>query len=185
VADGRSRPSLPAAVVSTALHPLLLIPVTILLLTRDLRVSGLIAAVTFLPLLAITLRNVRRGTWSNFDVSDRVQRGGLYRAGVPLTLLGAAVLYLTGAPASMVRGALIAVAMMLSALVLSPFLKTSLHMLFASWSGILIIRTFPLAAPLVLLTLLVLGWSRLRLSRHTPAELIAGAVIGVAGGLMA
>ena len=170
--------------VSTALHPLLLVPVTILLLTRDLRVSALIAAVTFLPLLAITLLNVRRGTWSNFDVSDREQRGGLYRAGVPLTLAGAAALYFGGASAGMVRGAVIASTMLLAGLLLSPFLKTSLHMLFASWSGILIIRTFPLTAPLVLIAVLALAWSRLRLSRHTPPELLVGAVIGVAGGLL-
>ena len=170
--------------VSTALHPLLLIPVTILLLTHDLRVSGLIAAVTVLPLLAITLRNVRRGAWSNFDVSDRSQRGGLYRSGVPLTLLGAAALYSTNASPAVVRGALIAAAMLLVALLLSPFLKTSLHLLFASWSGILIIREFPLAAPLVLVAVLALAWSRLRLSRHTPAELLVGAIIGVGGGLL-
>ena len=85
--------------------------------------SALLAAATVLPLLVITLRNVRRGTWTNFDVSDRGQRGGLYYAAVPLTLLGAGVMYAVGAPPAMVRGTLIVGGLLLAALLLSPFLK--------------------------------------------------------------
>ena len=188
VERGRSRPrfaALAAAALSTLFHPLLLIPVTVFLLTRDLRVSALLAAATVLPLLVITLRNVRRGTWTNFDVSDRGQRGGLYYAAVPLTLLGAAVLYAAGAPAVMVRGTLVVGGLLLAALLLSPFLKTSLHMLFAGWCGVLLMKAMPATIWFVPLLIVLLAWSRLHLKRHALPEVIAGLAIGAAGAWLA
>ncbi|MEO6488254.1 MAG: hypothetical protein ABIO78_09985, partial [Thermoanaerobaculia bacterium] len=122
-----------ARFLSTLLHPFVLIPVTILIRTRDWRISGLIAATTVLPLLAIAAIRVRRGTWSNFDVSDRSQRSGLYRIGLPLTLIAGFVLARTGASSEVVRGTWIVAAMLLSGLMLGAFLKTSLHMMFAAY----------------------------------------------------
>jgi hypothetical protein len=188
VERGRSRPrfaAFTAAAVSTLCHPLLLIPVTVLLLTRDLRVSALLAAATVLPLLVLTLRNVRRGTWTNFDVSDRGQRGGLYRSAVPLTLLGAGIMYAAGAPPAMVRGTLVVGGLLLAALLLSPFLKTSLHMLFAGWCGVMLMRDMPGTVWLVPIAILALAWSRLYLRRHTWPEVVVGLVIGAVGAWLA
>ena len=185
---GRSRPRLAAsaaAFVSTLLHPLLLIPVTVLFLTRDLRVSALLAAASILPLLALTLRNLRRGTWSNFDVSDRGQRGGLYSAAVPLTFLAAAILFVTGAPPALIRGTLVVGGLLLAALLLSPWLKTSLHMLFAGWCGVLIMRAIPETIWFVPVLIVALAWSRLYLKRHAVAEVLAGLAIGALGALLA
>ena len=185
---GRPRPRLAAAAaafVSTLFHPLLLIPVTVLCLTRDVRVSALLAAATVLPLLVITLRNLRRGTWSNFDVSDRGQRGGLYYAAVPLTLVGAGVMYVSGAAPSMVRGTLIVAGLLLAALLLSPWLKTSLHMLFAGWCGVLIMRAAPETIWFVPVLVVALAWSRLHLKRHAVPELVMGFALGAAGAWLA
>src|SRR5688572_26971589 len=124
-----------AASLSTLLHPLLVIPVTVLVLTRDLRVSAIIAAATVLPLLGLTLRNLRRGTWPNFDVSDRSQRGGLYAAAVPLTSVAGGVLFATGAPPGLLRGTFVVGALLLAALLRSPWRKTSLHILFVGRCG--------------------------------------------------
>ena len=44
-----------------------------------------------------SLRNVRRGVWSDHDVSRRDQRGGLYRAALPLLALSALLLCLLDA----------------------------------------------------------------------------------------
>jgi hypothetical protein len=188
VERGPSRPrfaAFAAAVVSTLCHPLLIIPVTVLLLTRDLRVSALLAAATVLPLLVITLRNVRRGTWTNFDVSDRGQRGGLYYAAVPLTLVGAGIMYAAGAPPALARGTLVVGALLLAALLLSPFLKTSLHMLFAGWCGVMLMRGMPATVWLVPILICALAWSRLYLKRHTWPEVAVGLAIGAAGAWLA
>ena len=173
-----------AAFVSTLFHPLLVIPVTVLVLTRDLRVSAIIAAATVLPLLALTLRNVRRGTWSNFDVSNRSQRSGLYFAAVPLTFLAAGVLAVTGAPMPLVRGTAMVGGLLLAAALLSPFLKTSLHLLFAAWCGVLIFRAFPETVWFIPFVIATLAWSRLYLKRHTIAEVAVGFAIGALGALL-
>ena len=172
-----------AIVLSLLFHPFLLIPLTIVALTRDLRLTALVAATTVLPLLAITLAKVRRGSWADFDVSDRAQRGGFYAIAVLLTLGGAALAFATLAPAPTVKWNLIGTAMLLVAFVLSRFvLKVSLHLMFVGWAGVVLgmeYRSVLAAAPVVMLAL---GWSRLRLQRHTFAEVCAGAAIGLAGG---
>jgi hypothetical protein len=173
-----------AAFISTLLHPLLVIPVTVLVLTRDLGASAIIAAATVLPLLVLTLRNVRRGTWSNFDVSDRTQRSGLYAAAVPLTFVAAAILFATGAPPGLIRGTLVVGGLLLAALLLSPRLKTSLHMLFAGWCGVLIMRATPEAIWFVPLLIVALAWSRLCLKRHALAEVIVGLALGMLGAFL-
>ena len=169
-----------AAFLSTLFHPLLVIPVTVLVLTRDLGLSAIIAAASVLPLLGLTLRNLRRGTWSNFDVSDRRERRGLYAAAVPLTFVAAAILFATGAPPALIRGTLLAGGLLLAALLLSPWLKTSLHMLFAGWCGVLIMRAIPETIWFVPFLILALAWSRLFLKRHALTEVIAG--LGIAEG---
>ncbi len=144
----------------------------------------MIAAMTVLPMLAVTAIRVRRGTWSDFDVSDRSQRSGLYRVGLPLTLIAAFVLARTGASSGVLRGTWIVAAMLLAGLMLGTFLKTSLHMMFAAYCAVLIVEQYPLSAPALVALLLALGWSRRVLDRHTLLEVIAGTVIGLIGGVI-
>ncbi|HEX6177304.1 MAG TPA: hypothetical protein VF057_03025 [Thermoanaerobaculia bacterium] len=184
-ADATQRLAL-AAFLSALFHPFLLIPFTIVALTRDLRLSALVAAATVLPLLAITLAKLRRGSWGNFDVSDRRQRVGLYAAAIPLTLAGAVLFSATGAPRQTVQGTLVVAAMLVVAFVLSRYvLKVSLHLLFAGWAGVLLGYAYPPVIAAVPLVLIALGWARRHLERHTRWEVITGAVIGLTGGAIA
>src|SRR6188508_1502942 len=77
-----------ALAVSVLLHPFLLGPLTVLLLT-DTGSSAVVAVTIAIPLLILTIRNVRRGVWTNHDVSVRTQRRGLYWSAVALTGLAA------------------------------------------------------------------------------------------------
>jgi hypothetical protein len=185
--DGRNRLSstiLAARTLSVAGHPFLLIPLTIAVTTRSVRWGVIIALTTIVPLLLITARNVRRGAWSDFDVSRRDQRLGLYTAAIPLLLVGAAVFYMLGASPRLLRGFVAAAVMFAAGVATNRFLKISLHMMCAAFCAVLVAWQFPQSAPFVALLTLAIAWSRRQLDRHTVAEIIAGIAIGAAAGAL-
>jgi hypothetical protein len=169
-----------ARVLSAAAHPFVLVPLTILLATRNLRWAGIIAAVIILPLTLVLRRNVRRGVWSDFDVSRRDQRSGLYWVGIPLIVIAA---FLIDAPPSFRRGMFTVAALLLVALAGNRFLKTSLHMLLGAYCAVILARVYPWSAAAMVPLLIALAWSRWRLERHTPAEIATGLLLGLAAGV--
>ena len=168
-----------ALLVSTLLHPFVVIPATLLLRTGNWQQSALVAALTVLPLLIVTAIRVRRGTWSDFDVSRREQRSSLYLWALPLTIAAALIL-----PATLARGTWIAAGMLAIGLLLSRFLKTSLHMMFGAFCAVLLAATWLAISPVLLALLALLGWSRYVLERHGMAEIVVGTLIGFAGGML-
>jgi hypothetical protein len=171
-----------ARILSVAGHPLVLIPLTVALTTRNWRLAAIIAATTTLPLTVIVIRQVRRGAWSDFDVSRRDERSGLYYAAIPLLVIGAVVAWATGAGPRILKGFAASTAMLTAGLLGNRLLKISLHMMFAAYCVVLTIRTEPLLAAGVVPFLLAIAWSRWRLERHTPAEIAVGSVLGAAAG---
>ncbi|HET8798351.1 MAG TPA: hypothetical protein VFO89_11725 [Thermoanaerobaculia bacterium] len=174
-----------ARALSIAGHPLAVIPLTIAATTRNWLWTALVAATTTLPLVLLISRNVRRGRWSDFDVSRRDQRLGLYRAGIPLLLLAAALLLLAGASPRMLRALLAAALLLASGALGHRFLKISMHMMFAAFCAVILVRFHPATAAAVVAFLLLVGWSRLHLGRHTRTEVAVGTLLGVAAGALA
>jgi hypothetical protein len=186
--DGRRRLSstLPLArTLSIAGHPFVLVPITVALATRNWRWSAAVAAGMFLPLLAITLRNVRRGHWSDADVSRPDQRSGLYRTAFPLLALSTLLLYFLGAGPSMMRGMAAAAVMMGIGWAATPYLKISLHLMCAAHCAATLIPLYPWSAFALLPLLPALAWSRHHLDRHTWTELVVGAALGAGAGVVA
>lgn len=174
-----------ARALSIAGHPLAVIPLTIAATTRNWLWTALVAATTTLPLVLLISRNVRRGRWSDFDVSRRDQRLGLYRAGIPLLLLAAALLLLAGASPRMLRALLAAALLLASGALGHRFLKISMHMMFAAFCAVILVRFHPGTAAAVVAFLLLVGWSRLHLGRHTRTEVAVGTLLGAAAGALA
>lgn len=187
--DGPSRPSSTtlqiARLFSVVGNPLFLIPLTIGAVTLNWRWMLIIACTTTLPLLVITARKVRSGHWSNFDVSRQDQRLGLYLWGTPLFLLAALVLYLSGASPRMMQGVAAGGLLFFAGMVGNRFLKISMHMMFSTFGIVLIVRTWPWSAIGMLPFLAGIAWSRLVLERHTRAEVLVGATIGLVAGVLA
>lgn len=174
-----------ARAVSIAGHPFVLVPLTVAAASRNWMWTAVISAGTILPLLAIILRNVRRGSWSDHDVSRREQRGGLYKVALPLVAVSAILLYALDANARMMRGLAAAAAMLLLGVLGNRFLKISMHMMAAAYCGVLIVRLHPASVWLVVPFVAAIAWSRLVLERHTWAEVVVGVAIGAAAGLWA
>jgi len=168
-----------ARLISIAAHPLVLSPLTIALVSRNWRLTLLVASATMIPMAAVILWKVHRGVWSDFDVSRRDQRSGLYRVAIPLFALAA---FLAPIPPSFRRSMLALLAVLLVGWLGDRFLKTSLHMLFCAFCTVILARAFPWSPLLMLPIAAALAWSRWHLDHHTPAELAAGTVLGVAAG---
>ena len=172
-----------ARTLSVAGHPLVLIPPTVALVTGSLRAAGIVFATMTLPLAVIIAIRVRRGSWSDFDVSRREQRSGLYYAVAIVLALCLLVLYLTGASPGMMRGLGATAAMLAVGLLGNRWLKISMHMMFAAYCAALVIWVYPWSAVAIVPFVLAIAWSRRRLERHTLVEVILGLLLGTAAGL--
>lgn len=185
--DGRSRLSSTtlARVISIAGHPFVLIPLMVAVATRNWVWTAVVAAGTILPLFFIVLRNVRRGVWSDHDVSRREQRGGLYRVALPLVAVSAAILYFLDASPGLMRGFAAAAAMLLLGVVGNRWLKISMHMMAAAFCGLTIAWLHPTTTVVIVPFVAAIAWSRRKLERHTWAEVWVGLGIGTAAAVVA
>ena len=177
------RPSWPprlARLISVAAHPLVLSPLTAALATRSWRWTLILMASTILPISAVILWNMRRGVWSSFDVTHRKQRSSLYWYAIPLFL---AVLLFVPSPGWFARSLTALVAALIVAFAASKLLQTSLHMLFAAFCTVVLWKAFPWSPAVMLPLLAALAWSRWVLRHHTPVELAAGTLLGLAAGI--
>jgi hypothetical protein len=171
--------------ISIAGHPFLVVPLMIAAATRNWVWTAVIAAGMILPMLAITLRNVRRGSWSDHDVSRRDQRLGLYRVAFPLLAVSTILLYFLGAGSAMLRGMAAAAVMLALGTIGNRFLKISLHMMAAAYSAVVLVTLYPRSAWLIVPFVAAIAWSRRKLERHTWAEVAVGLAIGTAAGYFA
>jgi hypothetical protein len=171
-----------ARILSAVLHPFVVGPLTAALATRNWRWTGAIAAITILPLIIVLLRRTRRGLWTDFDVSHRDQRPGLYFAAIPLLALAAILVWWLGAPPRFLRSFLAIAFLFAAGLIGNRFLKISLHMMFGAFCLVVIAQLYPSSLFLTLPLLASLAWSRWRLERHTPAEIAVGLLLGTAAG---
>jgi hypothetical protein len=172
-----------ARILSVALHPFVLAPLTVAIATRNWRWTAAVAATTILPLAVVLIRRTRRGAWTDFDVSHRDQRPGLYYVAIPLLALAAIVVWWLGATPAFLRSFLAIAFLFAAGLFGNRFLKISLHMMFGAFGLVIIARLYPWSLFLTLPLLVSLAWSRWRLERHTPAEIAVGLILGLAAGL--
>jgi membrane-associated phospholipid phosphatase len=143
-------------------------------------VWGGIAAVfaSVLP-YALILRGVRRGRLSDRNISLREQRIRFGGVAIASILVGLAVLVAFDAPAEMVA-LLVSIAVGVACgWVITLWWKISVHAAIAAGAVtvlVLVSGTALLAAwPLVAL----IAWSRVEVGDHTPAQVLAGAALGI------
>jgi membrane-associated phospholipid phosphatase len=131
-------------------------------------------AVFLLPFSVFILVMVCAGRYSDLDVSIREQRHGLYLlAGVGLFLL-VAIFTLGGAPLVSRVSIYAAVFSTAASAVFNRFSKISVHAMVAAGSAVALSYLSPLASLFLTAPAALVGWSRVRLKRHTWFQVIAG-----------
>lgn len=182
--------------ISAIIHPVFFPLLTILVLgmaythndiRRTAELAGLAIALTALPVSLLVFIQVKRGVWSDLDVSRRTQRYTLY----PLILLCAAALAYVYFRINAPKEALAAVFALLFANIINGLInlvwKISAHATTAAvcaallWDLPLVHTWGPPAATGAILV----SWSRVELGRHTTGQVIAGCLVGVGAAVSA
>jgi hypothetical protein len=180
-----------ARAVSLLGHPVPVLSVTLLALAAGdgaarghLLGVGATLALTAIVILGYSRWQVRRGDWQHVDASQPRERGELNRFLFGVLLAGTALAGIAGMPLLALQLGLAALLVAL-AVATARWCKLSLHLAFALYAAMLLAPASWLAAATLLLLAALLAWSRLQLQRHAPRDLVAGAVAGVAAGLLA
>lgn len=173
-----------ARAISILGHPLAVLPPAVLLAlaARDPGVPLASVALGFagfgLLVLGWSWRQVRRGRWAHVDASGREERGSLNRFLLIAIAIGALLAWWRMPTPDLALALALAAGLIALALLGSRWCKLSLHLACAVYAAGLL-RPYGAVAVLAGLGFAAaIAWSRLRLSRHVPVDLIAGAAAG-------
>jgi membrane-associated phospholipid phosphatase len=180
-----------AKIVSVVGHPFVLLALTIFAAAafrespaRAAAIGAVTILATVFPMLFIIRRQVKAGKWSDHDVSDASERRSFYPLMIAVLAAALAAFYLLGFPRSLIVGMLVSLLILLTAMVINRWSKISLHMIFAVYFAVaLLMVNFRLSAGLSAMAIAV-GWSRLKLERHSPAQVLSGALLGAIAGIL-
>jgi putative transposase len=179
-----------ARLVSIAAHPF--VTVSVMAGVSAARIGGrgeaapaiaLVALLVIAPVAGLMRRQVRERRWQNADASNPAERPVLFvfiSAGL-VALVAYAML--THSRSFLLRGPAATLAMMVACAIITPWLKVSLHLAFASLAATTLILLGSRVGWALLAVIPGLAWSRLHLSRHQPSEVVLGAILGAITGL--
>jgi len=147
-----------------------------------LRTLLLVILLALLPIGALMVRQVRKGSWTNVDASNRAERPLLFAVCIVAlaVLIGVVLLFRPGS--FLIRGLLGVLILLAVCAVVTRWVKVSLHMAFGALATTTLLSFGSPAGWVLLAVMPVLAWSRLTLERHRPAEIAIGLLIGIAFG---
>jgi hypothetical protein len=135
--------------------------------------------VTGIP-LAYLLIGIQRGWVSDIELSKREERPNFILVSLSSDLLALGILQLANGPHLL--GVIILTYLCLATVMFttSIFWKISMHMAGVGGFSTALVFVFGPPALWMFLSLPLVAWSRLHRRKHTPAQLVAGAVAGIA-----
>jgi membrane-associated phospholipid phosphatase len=141
---------------------------------------GGIAAVfaSVLP-YALILRGVRRGRLSDKNLSLREQRIRFGAVAITSILLGLGVLAAFDAPAELVALLASIAVGVACGWVITLWWKISVHTAIAAGAATVLTLVFGTALLAAWALVALIAWSRVQVGDHTPAQVLAGAALGV------
>jgi len=131
--------------------------------------------------LGFSWLQVRAGRWSHVDASVANERRSLNLFLGALCIAGAAATWFATNRLQMPLALALSGALIAISLLLSRWLKVSLHAMFAAFATALLWPIVPALVAGAVITAAVV-WSRLALGRHVVADVVTGLTLGVAAG---
>jgi membrane-associated phospholipid phosphatase len=180
-----------ARVVSVAGHPFVLLALTVFIAAahrthplRALTFGGAAVLFTVSPLVFIIRRKVSAGKWSDHDISDASQRRGFYPIAITIATFSTFIFYLLDFPPGLLVGMLMSLVILLAAMLINRFSKISLHVIFAAYFAVTLLAVSFLTGACFLLLAAAIGWSRVKLERHSFGQVLSGALVGAIAGIV-
>jgi membrane-associated phospholipid phosphatase len=177
-----------ARLVSILGHPLLTLPLAVLALmaahgpagdSGRLHATAIAMALIAAGVMGYAWWQVKRERWTHVDASAPNERANLNR-GLLSLLTALATLAVWRAMPDLALGFALSAALILIAMASARWCKLSLHVAFAAYAAGLLWALSPAATTAAAVFTATVAWSRLRLSRHRPRDIAAGAIAGVA-----
>lgn len=175
-----------AEIISLVLNPLvLLVPLPFFLVYETTNnfsdaVKWAIVSIVFIFLFfSFILLGIKKGFFSNLDVSKKKQRSPLFFFGIILGLIYLAVLYFFHGPIILSIG-VTAIILGLSILeLINKFIKVSVHLatLSSLFTFLILIEGWLFVFCFILIP--VLMWSRIKTKNHTLLETLVGTLLGI------
>jgi hypothetical protein len=158
-------------------------PVTVALHDSDSVPAGLgwgLLAAGFSAVIpfGVILLGVRRGRLTDRHITLREQRRTPLLIGLASVLVGVLVLALAGAPGRLVTLVIGMFLVLLAVTAINHWWKLSAHAAVACASAVLLVALFGPVALVGVVGVAAVGWSRVRLRDHTPAQVLAGVLAG-------
>jgi len=176
-----------AKVISFIGHPLLTIPLFVAIMMfafedfeKALLNSALIIGCIFLPLFLRMYFKSKNGTYTNFDVSDRVQRKTLFTFIIPIMILVTIILLIIRPASNFTISVLFGTILVIISQITNLFLKSSLHVSLTIYLAALAMTADLRIGIAIFLFSGLIAWSRIALGRHTRKEVAFGYLIGLA-----
>jgi hypothetical protein len=181
-----------ARFISIAVHPFLTMPLAVAYALRALgygeRAANIVLVATAISLLVVgayAVVQVRRGKFTNIDVSKREQRPRFYAMLIAATALSGVFFLQLGLPYPVVRGTFISASLLAACFVVNFWLKCSLHVAYTVFPLAIVWQAAPLVARGAgVVVVLLMIWSRVTMRRHTLPETIAGAALAALAGVV-
>lgn len=149
-----------------------------------LMVSFLVIVLVAVPIIWNNYRKMKSGEYTNFDISDRMQRKGFYPFAISLFVVLLLVFWILDFPGEVLRQTLVFFAMVLTMALVNLKIKASMHAGIAFYIGVNIFVFGFLPGIVTLGFALAVAWSRWKMKRHSMKELVIGAIIGFSFGSM-
>lgn len=175
-----------AKLISIIGHPLLTIPIYVAIVMfafEDFKTASfnsfLIIGGIFLPLVLKMYIKSKNGSYTNFDVSDRIQRKSLFTFVIPLMIIVTVISFKTQQTPAFSLSVLFATILVLISQIVNLFIKSSLHVSLNIYLSFLMMTVNFKVGIIVLLLSGLIAWSRVVLKRHTIAEVTYGFGLGL------
>lgn len=139
----------------------------------------LIVFVVAIPIFGWIYWNVKRGKYTNMDVSDRNQRKSLYFFALIILLVYTAILYFTDQNRELLLIIIFNIVLMVVLQLSNYFIKSSMHTSANVFVSMLFFSINATYGGLWFLIAIMVGLTRIILKRHTPKEVFAGAGIAL------
>jgi membrane-associated phospholipid phosphatase len=156
----------------------------------DQRLRGLgwalvcIALLVMPPTLFFYYR-MRRGAFSDDDISLRQQRYGLYMFSLGSLVLTTLALYALSVPAIFLRLIGAALGILVVCMLVNFVWKISIHSATIATLATLTTRLLPPLGICLWVAAIAVGWARIRTGNHTLGQVLAGWAVAIAGLLLA